>query len=300
MNRVNNITKESLINYLKEGKTTRQIGNILNIPNTTISRYIRLMNLTYLYDKPKYPSFILKSIYTKEMAYLIGFILADAAIKNEVVEISTASVDKELVEFLSRLLSCKVREDDTLDQIAKRFPRARIKRKIRGINRLIGGEKKECRNVPIIRRDLEKYLVRGIFDADGCITWGYRKDRNRLWHKVSFTSSLSILISVQKILLKLGISTVVRPKSNERCFVLEFANRKDIIAFYDYIYSDTNFIPLKRKFIKYNALRLELGEFGGTTGNCTIPSRATDFSVEGVETTGELNGVLNNQSSTQG
>ena len=41
---------------------------------------------------------------------------------------------------------------------------------------------------------------------------------------------------LQKILYKIGISTIVRPKSDEDCFVLEFANKVDIIKFYNYIY----------------------------------------------------------------
>ena len=52
---------------------------------------------------------------------------------------------------------------------------------------------------------------------------------------------------------------------------------------------------LKRKYKKYNALRLELGEFGETIKDDTIPSRADDHSSEGVETTGGKMGSLNNQ-----
>ena len=108
-------------------------------------------------------------------------------------------------------------------------------------------------------------MLQGFFDGDGCITWGYRKDRNRLWHKVSFTSSFSILEGLQQYLFKQGITTKVRPKSNENCGVLEFANKKDIIKFYNLVYSDKDFIILRRKYIKYNALRLELEENGETT-----------------------------------
>ena len=134
----------------------------------------------------------------------------------------------------------------------------------------------------------------GFFDAEGCITWGFRKDRNRIWHKVSFTSQYDLLISIQKILSKIGISSSIRPKSNKKCFVLEFCNKQDILKFYNWLYIDINFIVLRRKFNNYNALRLELGEFGETT-NSAIPSQATDHSVEGVETTGEKMDSLNNQ-----
>lgn len=298
MNRVCNISKELLENFLKEGKTTREIGLILGVANTTISRYIRNYNLNNLYSKPKYLPYHLTKIDSKELAYMLGFIIADSSINNEIVEISIAINDSELMDLFSSLLGIKSFEDLTLIKEKRRFPRIRLVRKIVGINKFIGGNKKKDRNVPIIQKDLEVYLIRGIFDADGCITWGYRKDRNRIWHKVSFTSSLGILTSVQKVLYKIGISTIVRPKANEDCYVLEFANKKDILKFYNYLYADDSFIPLKRKFDNYNALRLELGELSENT-NCTILSCATDLSVESAETTGELNGTLNNQSSTQ-
>lgn len=298
MNRVCNISRELLENFLKEGKTTREIGLILGVANTTISRYIRNYNLNNLYSKPKYLPYHLTKIDSKELAYMLGFTIADSSINNEIVEISIAINDSELMDLFSSLLGIKSFEDLTLVKEKRRFPRVRLVRKIVGINKFIGGNKKKDRNVPIIQKDLEVYLIRGIFDADGCITWGYRKDRNRIWHKVSFTSSLGILISVQKVLYKIGISTIVRPKANEDCYVLEFANKRDILKFYDYLYADKSFIPLKRKFDNYNALRLELGELSENT-NCTILSCATDLSVESAETTGELNGTLNNQSSTQ-
>lgn len=298
MNRVCNISKELLENFLKEGKTTREIGLILGVANTTISRYIRNYNLNNLYSKPKYLPYHLTKIDSKELAYMLGFIIADSSINNETVEISVAINDSELMDLFSPLLGIKSFEDLTLVKEKRRFSRIRLVRKIVGINKFIGGNKKKDRNVPIIQKDLEVYLIRGIFDADGCITWGYRKDRNRIWHKVSFTSSLGILTSVQKVLYKIGISTIVRPKANEDCYVLEFANKKDILKFYNYLYADDSFIPLKRKFDNYNALRLELGELSENT-NCTILSCATDLSVESAETTGELNGTLNNQSSTQ-
>lgn len=298
MNRVCNISKELLENFLKEGKTTREIGLILGVANTTISRHIKNYGLNNLYKRPKYLPYHLIKVDSKELAYMLGFIIADSSINNEIVEISIATKDLELMELFSLLLGVNYHKDLTLIKEKSRFPRIRLVRKITGISKFIGGNKKKDRNVPIIQRNLEVYLIRGIFDADGSITWGYRKDRSRIWHKVSFVSSLSILTSVQKVLYKIGISTIVRPKTNEDCYVLEFANKKDILKFYDYLYADQSFIPLKRKFDNYNALRLELGELSENT-NCTILSCATDLSVESAETTGELNGTLNNQNSTQ-
>ena len=61
------------------------------------------------------------------------------------------------------------------------------------------------------------------------------------------------------------------------------------------MYQNETFVVLRRKFEKYNALRLELGEFGETIQQNTIPSQADDHLSEGVETTGGKKGSLNNQ-----
>lgn len=299
MNRVCNVSKELLENFLKEGKTTRDIGSLLGISNSTVSRYITYYGLGSLYRKPKYPPYYLTRIDNKELAYMLGFIIADSDIRNEIVEISIAAKDSELMDLFSLLLGVRPFEDTTSVSGRGCFPRIRIVRKMTGINKFIGVSKKKDRNVPIIQSCLEVYLIRGLFDADGCISWGYRKDRNRIWHKVNFTSSLNILISVQRVLYKIGISTVVRPKTGSNCYVLEFSNRRDVLKFYDYLYADKSFVPLKRKFDNYNALRLELGEFSETT-DCTTLSCATGLPAESAETTGELNGTLNNRNSTQG
>lgn len=77
---------------------------------------------------------------------------------------------------------------------------------------------------------------------------------------------MKILIGVQQYLIKkLNISTIVRPKKNEDCYILEFSNRNDVLKFCEHIYSDENFIILKRKYLKYKALRLELEENGEGT-----------------------------------
>ena len=133
------------------------------------------------------------------------------------------------------------------------------------IKKLFGGRLKEERHIPIIKKDLEKYLLQGFFDADGCITWGIRKDRYRIWQKVSFTSQYKMLEGIQNIFIKNNISTKIRPKSNEKCFVMENASKQEVLKMLDLIYSDKDFIILERKYIKSNALRLELEEFGGTT-----------------------------------
>ncbi len=208
---------------------------------------------------------ILNKINSKELAYVIGFISADASIDALYrVEISTSIKDKSIVEFISKIINSNISISDIYIKEKKIFPRCRTSKKIKDILKFVGHRKKEFRNIPIVSNKLTKYIVLGFFDGDGCITWGRRKDRNRIWQNISFTSSYFLLESIQKILLKIGISSSIKPKGTEKCFVLKISSKKDVLKFCEWIYSDKDFIILKRKFDVFRALRLELGEFGET------------------------------------
>lgn len=257
--------KKFLEDCLEKGMSTRDIEKICDKKRSTISYWIKKYNLNEKSKYQKYDNYKFEKIDTPGKAYILGFLLADSAINNCQVELSVMMKDKIIAEFISSILRCNVVYDNTFNKKARRFPRARIHKKITDILKFTGGEKKVDRHYPRIRSDLERYMILGLFDSDGCLTWGRRKDRNRIWQKVSFTSQLKILEGVQKYLInKLNISTVIRPKSNEKCYVLEFSNRNDVLKFCEHIYPNNDFIILQRKYLKYEALRLELEENGGS------------------------------------
>lgn len=259
-----NITKELLEQYLADGKTNREIAEIIGCSKSNVGHFIAQFGLSHMQEKYKLPNYRIGKIDTKEKAYLLGAICCDGAISpNNLVEMSVEKADKEFVDFIANQINGRVFVDDTYDKKARRFPRARLSKKIPDIKTFIGGPSKKDRHFPIVNDELVRYSLLGAFDADGCLTWGRRKDKNRIWHKISFTTSLSIAIGIQNVLIKyLVISTIVRPKSGEKdCFVIEFANRIDVLKFLNYIYQD-DFVVLKRKYLKYKALRLELEENG--------------------------------------
>lgn len=258
------ISKDELQKYLEDGLSTRKIAEITGYGKTMIGYLVDKYDLTDYLKFKKLPNYKINKIDSKEKAYLLGFVACDGSInENGSVEVSVCKADKEVVEFLGKIVGSKVIIDDTFNKKQRRFPRARIIKKITDIQTFVGGCKKSDRHFPIANSELERYVLLGAFDADGCLTWGRRKDKNRLWYKISFTSSLKIVTGIQQFLLKrLDISTAIHPKTGESdCFVVEFSNKNDVLKFLDYIYQD-NFIVLKRKYLKSNALRLELGENG--------------------------------------
>lgn len=217
------------------------------------------------YQKPSYNSHFFDKINTPAKAYILGFILGDGHLtKKQSFEITVAIQDKQVVDFISDKIGGNIQVDKTLDRSKKRFPRARLriydKRLYTNFKRYCGGRLKQNRHFPNVSPKLEKYLVLGFFDAEGCVTFGYRKDRNRLWQKISFTSKFKMLEGVQKILLKQNIASKIKPKSGSKCYVLQFSDKNRVLTFLDYIYpKNDNFIVLQRKFGKAQQLRLELG-----------------------------------------
>lgn len=259
--------KDFLKNVLLEGKTNREIGKIVGLSPKTVNYWINKYNLKdwQRCKKPVYKNQnMFNKIDTPQKAYIVGFILADGYVSDDCVEIGVALRDYEILYFISNQVGGNINKYDYIDKSKRRFPRGRMsignKQIVTDINKF--GGKKNDRHIPIVRKDLKRYLVLGFFDGDGCITWGRRKDRNRIWQKVSFTSSYKMLCGIQNILLEyVKISTSIKPKSDGNCYVLSFSSKTDVLKFFDFIYPDNSFVVLQRKYNKANALRLELGEF---------------------------------------
>ena len=258
------MNKEILTKYLEDGLSTRQIEKLTGLHHNTISYWIHKYGLDDMSKYHKTPNYKFNKIDTKEKAYCLGFILGDANINRTNTDICVALKDKEVVDFIQSVIGGNILVNTKFDKRKKQFPSARVIKKITDITKFSGGYNKVDRHYPRIRGDLERYMIQGFFDAEGCITWGRRKDKDRIWQKISFTSQYKMLEGVQQYLLnKVGIATKLKPKSDgSKCFVLSFSSKDDVLKFCDHLYKDNDFIILHRKYLKYNALRLELEENG--------------------------------------
>lgn len=279
--------KDFLEQQLKLGLSCRQIGEMVGLSRATVLYWTKKYGISQYnrFNKPKYvDEHMFNKIDTKEKAYIVGFLAADGCIKENELMVSIALRDKEILDFIAAYTGAKVQVSNRTNREKRQFPKAIMHIKNKNITRDLAkhGCKKEERFLPIVSRELKPYLLLGFFDGDGCVTYGVRKDRKTSWCKVCFTSSYKLLCSVQNILLEeCDIASRIYPKSNENCFVLEIRAKANLLKLFSYLYQD-NFVVLKRKYDKFNALRLELGEFG--EGPLT-PSEAADLNAaERVET----------------
>ncbi len=264
--RINKISKDKLNEYIINEFTTRQIAKIEEVDPSYVSYLSKKygINKYWKYSKPIINTEYFSKINTPEKAYILGFCLADSTLTNEQFSCGICLKDKEILDFFSKEIGFHVRTYNKFNKKTKTYPSANIFTRqnqiLKDLRMLFGGTIKKERHFPIIAKNLEPYLVLGFFDGDGCITWGVRKDRNRIWHKISFTSSYKLLCGIQNILIKVGIPSKIYPKKDCDCFVMDICDRVSILKILNYIYKDL--VILNRKYEKANALRLELGELG--------------------------------------
>lgn len=259
---------ENIKKLVLEGKTCKEIGAIFNKSNSVIEYHLTKHSISNLLanSAPMYISNFFNKIDSKEKAYIIGFLAGDGSFnKNASMTVELALKDKCIVDFISKYTGVNVNISKKFNAEKRLFPRARMtlgdKSFTRDFKKYRIFDYKVNRKIPVIKKELQRYLIQGFFDAEGCITWGIRRDRYRIWQKLSFTSSLSLLLGIQKILDTWNISTAIKPKGKEKCYIISFSDLKRVNSFIDIIYPDNSFIVLDRKYQKAIALRRKLGEF---------------------------------------
>lgn len=109
--------------------------------------------------------------------------------------------------------------------------------------------KKENRRLVNIPKKSMKHYLLGLFDADGCISWGKRKDRNRLWSNFQIThQSMDVLSKIQTYIMEeLNIATSIKPRKTEKCFDLRTSNRNHIVKLYEFLYKKRSIFYNKKK-----------------------------------------------------
>ena len=143
MYRVCNISKETLADLIGRGVSTRKIAEMYGISKSAVSYNVQLYGLQHLYAHLKQPAMRLIPIDTKEKAYLLGFIIADAHIeKNNKVEVSVAKKDWKTCLFLANLVHAQVTYDPRTKEKSRTYPHITYTRACSDILTLTGGRLK--------------------------------------------------------------------------------------------------------------------------------------------------------------
>ena len=212
----------------------------------------------------QYKLYTFDKITNHEQSYLIGYLLGDGGLNKEVpgkrkARLFISSIDKYIIEHFrdefqpdnsidSRIPINKKRNIKTTKKSYRMTFSSKFEKTFNKFGIL---DLKINRTYHNIKKDFMSSFLLGLFDADGCMSWDRRKDRNRLWSNFMIThQSLKMLNKLQKFFLEeLHIPTSILPKGDEKCYVFRTSNRKDVIKIIDYMYSQK---PKVYNYRKYN------------------------------------------------
>ena len=199
-------------------------------------------------------------------AYLIGYILGDGAYHDMThkrnARIGVSSTDMYIIDHFSKTYcpdnACTERQPNSNKKrgiIGKRpyknltfssmFSETFKKHGVLSLKR--------DRNYHNIPKKLFGSFLLGLFDADGSMSFGRRKDRNRLWANFNIThESMAVLKKIQNdLLLKYSIPTALTEKKGEGCYVLRTAKRQDVEKLYYIMYDNEMSVYNKTKHALY-------------------------------------------------
>lgn len=200
-------------------------------------------------------------------AYFIGYLFADggfhAPTHKRKARMAVSSTDIDIIKFFAK-------HYQPLTEVVVRAPNYNKARGIIGklqYSNLVFSSKfsetfakfgvlklKKERTFHNIPKKFFNSFLLGVFDADGSITWGKRKDRNRVWGEFKIThQSHKFLLQIQRILLEMyNVPTFVTIKCpNEDYYVLRVSNRHIVKSLFDILYTDNLDIYNKKKFNNY-------------------------------------------------
>lgn len=202
-------------------------------------------------------------INTKEKAYWLGFLYADACntpSKNR-LEISLAKQDKEILEKLSsillngnvNILEYKSKKKNTQDKVSLFI----INKKISLDLFKWGCTNKKTFDItfPNLEQELHASFIRGYFDGDGMLTFEERKRKYGHYTAFDFsiTSTKDMVEKIQDYFADLDVNSSINKRHKNRNtnnFTLRVSGNKQIRKVCDYLYSEST-IHLQRKYNLY-------------------------------------------------
>jgi hypothetical protein len=215
----------------------------------------------YSINGVKYRLNLFEKIENKHQAYLIGYLCGDGGINTSThkrkARVYVVSVAKDTIDYFKDTYcpdnEVSVRLNNNVKKgIFAKQPAYTLNFSSKfseTFNKFGILSKKEDRVLVNIPKRFMRYYILGIFDADGHISFGNRKDRNRLWGNFAIThQSYNVLHSIQTYLVnELNIATSVTQRKEENCIDLKTSNRDSLLKIFHWIYSDADEIKYNKK-----------------------------------------------------
>ena len=221
MNRKITLEQEKQIIDLYKNKSQKNIGKLFGMTQGGVRKVlkrnhiIKLKNSRLNMSKLSLDVDFFKNVDSNEKAYWFGYIAADGSINKKNNKVTLVSKDKEIIEKFKICIKSdhKISETNVFDK--------RTKKRYRGFTIQIGNEiftnnlinkgltnlKSKKFNFPNIDDKYYSYLIAGLFDGDGCISFRRCKFKNK--SRINLISTLENLVTIQNYLLNKIYFTVL-------------------------------------------------------------------------------------------
>lgn len=258
---------DTVINLYINGKQQREIAQILNCEQTTISNILRRNNIkTRVGKKIIYTDIntsFFKKINSEESAYFLGFLYADGCVQTKnnayVISLKLKSDDQIIIEKFRDIMSpsspIKITTNKGSPNIYSYF---RINQKEICEQLILHGclpNKSLILEFPTtISDELIKHFLRGYSDGDGCIYNNHFKNKktvNTIWKIVSTKQFCQQTSQILKKELGVNCSqSLSSPQTNNITTTLTVGGNLQVKKVLDWLYQDAT-IYLPRKYNKY-------------------------------------------------
>lgn len=202
--------------------------------------------------------------FSKESAYILGYILTDGNISKRIGQVKIASNDKKILELIAKKLKNSypinsfLRKDRTKIQYVLYLSSKEIYNTLIKIG--LTPNKSKTVKMPYIPKKFFFHFLRGVIDGDGSIYIQQDKYKNKTYTflRVSIISaSIKFLSKLQNDISKLSGLKTKNLRKNKTAFDIKYST-KESLELLKLVYKDSKDLRLERKFNKYkNFLTLD-------------------------------------------
>ncbi|MFB4169143.1 LAGLIDADG family homing endonuclease [Virgibacillus sp. JSM 102003] len=237
------LTDQEVIKLYKKGKSTTEIGKCANVS----SRYVRMVLHKHNVEMRSFGSWKRKysmnedyfKTWSNNMAYILGFFVADGTVARDMQSISFAQKEKYILEDIRKEIGS---EQPIYKNVKTGVHFLTLNSKIMKEDMMtihgVMPNKSSQIIFPKVPKEYMSHFIRGYFDGDGYINY----------HKyfISFVGgSETFMVSLRNEINNLGFETNLT--MHDTYFRVYVSGRKTIKLFTDWMYKDKGLF-LKRKY----------------------------------------------------
>lgn len=198
-----------------------------------------------------------ETIDTKDKAYFLGWLISDGNKKNNSIQINLQERDKYILELFKKYINYTGKLYFLPKKNDKRQNQYRLfitsKKLTDNLDKYgFVSNKSKITYFPDIPEEFHSHFIRGIFDGDGSIISINRK--NRIDYVFSITGSISLMTTIQKIIIEKCKLSTLKICKNKDSFYFSYGGNRQVKRIGEYLYKDCDDLLLTRKKEKFDKL----------------------------------------------